>query len=115
MLLKPSEDILAMYGRKKMMVNYEKPSLNELTHYGVKGMKWGVRKDRSKGGYHYYFQNQTKHIIKKGSTIHRITSNPNEKHEGSTYAAFTDADVKGRLVKQELKKFYLLLEQLLFL
>ena len=24
--------------------SYEKPSLEDLTHYGVKGMKWGVRK-----------------------------------------------------------------------
>lgn len=25
---------------------YEKPSLEEIRHYGVKGMRWGVRKDR---------------------------------------------------------------------
>lgn len=30
----------------KTLVSTEKPSLNELTHYGVLGMKWGIRKDR---------------------------------------------------------------------
>lgn len=29
------------------MLIEEKPSLDELLHYGVKGMRWGVRKDRS--------------------------------------------------------------------
>ena len=27
------------------MINFEKLSLNDLRHHGVKGMKWGVRKD----------------------------------------------------------------------
>lgn len=29
---------------------YEKPSLDDLTHYGVKGMKWGVRNDDRPAG-----------------------------------------------------------------
>jgi hypothetical protein len=28
---------------------FDKPPLNELVHYGVKGMKWGVRKERPDG------------------------------------------------------------------
>lgn len=31
------------------MIDDYKPSLDELMHYGVKGMKWGVRKDPRKG------------------------------------------------------------------
>lgn len=29
----------------------EKPSLDELQHFGVKGMRWGVRKDQPTGGF----------------------------------------------------------------
>ena len=29
-----------------MMIGTDKPSLGELAHFGVKGMKWGVRRNR---------------------------------------------------------------------
>lgn len=32
------------------MLHEEKPSLQELQHYGVLGMKWGIRKDRRGSG-----------------------------------------------------------------
>lgn len=54
-----------------------------------KGMKWGVRKDK---GYSTTI-NDGSLTIRKGSNIHRITSNP-EEHNGHAYAAFTDKDVQ---------------------
>lgn len=43
-----------------MIVSLEKPDLNELAHYGVLGMKWGVRKDRYTKGRARSRKNQTK-------------------------------------------------------
>ena len=40
---------------------------NELKHYGVKGMKWGVRKKR----YNSSFDKDT--VIKRGSSIQNIS------------------------------------------
>lgn len=33
-----------------VLVTYGEPSGDVLVHHGVKGMKWGIRKDRSSGG-----------------------------------------------------------------
>lgn len=64
---------------------------DQLLHYGVKGMKWGVRKDK---GYTTVSRANGDFVIKKGSNIHRVTANENEKHDGYTYASFTQKDVK---------------------
>ncbi len=49
-------------------------------HFGVLGMHWGVRKDLqlTSGG-----------VIKKGTRIARLTSDPNEVNKGSTFAVAT--------------------------
>lgn len=51
-----------------------------ISHFGVLGMKWGIRKDLqlTSGG-----------VIKKGTTIKRLTSNPNEVNQGSTFVVAT--------------------------
>ena len=64
---------------------------NELYHHGVKGMKWGVRKDK---GYSTMTKSNGDFVIKRGSNIHRVTENENENHDGYAYASFTEKDVK---------------------
>lgn len=74
---------------------------DDIYHYGVKGMKWGVRRDKEEldrlAGRAYKIEQQPDHsyIIKKGSTFHRVTANPENEKKGYAYVSFKDEDVKG--------------------
>lgn len=61
---------------KQLWFGYAGANEEFLKHYGVLGMKWGVRKDRqlTGGG-----------VIKKGTKVSRLSTSMSEKHEGSTY------------------------------
>ena len=68
--------------------------MNEsLSHYGVKGMKWGVRKQPK---FHKGVRENTKGdlVIAKGTTFHRLASaDPaNERKIGYAYASFIKRD-----------------------
>jgi hypothetical protein len=54
-----------------------------LAHYGVLGMKWGVRRTPEQLGHR---------VIKAGTTFYRQSTNPNETHEGSKYVSYADPD-----------------------
>lgn len=86
-----------------MYYNRWAPPPDELYHFGVKGMRWGVRKDRryvTKGGSGYRHYNKVdKHLgdrqlIRKGTKMYRMTTAENENGSGSTYVTFQDADRK---------------------
>ena len=53
-----------------------------LKHYGVLGMKWGVRRDK-------YL---TAHTIPKGTTMYRVSSSENEEVKGPTYVTYLPPD-----------------------
>lgn len=76
---------------------------NELTHWGIKGQKWGVRryqnKDGSltKAGLKRYREdlNSTDRTIKEGVELQTITSRKyNEGESSRLYTAYTDYDKK---------------------
>lgn len=54
---------------------------NEMKHYGILGMKWGVRRTPEQLGH-----------VKKGTKMYRVTPNPDEKEEGSTYVTYLAPD-----------------------
>jgi hypothetical protein len=71
-----------------------KPNLNDIYHYGVLGMKWGIRKDRfyANGG-----------VIRKGAKLNRLTTNLKEKNSGRLYANLKNG---GSIVGKEALDFY---------
>lgn len=56
-----------------------------ILHYGVKGMKWGVRKQKDQ-------INSKDRTIKKGTTIQNISSRKFEKKDRHMYGAYTSYD-----------------------
>ena len=78
--------------------------INELYHHGIKGQKWGVRRFQNKDGsftpagrkrYSISKNKDGVQVIKKGSEMHRVTTDPKSKRKGYAYVSFMDADVKG--------------------
>ena len=62
-----------------------------LCHYGILGMKWGVRRTPEQLGHD--------RTIKAGTKFYRQTTNPNESKIGSKYVSYADPDrdyYKGR-------------------
>lgn len=58
---------------------------NYLAHFGVKGMKWGVRREKDA-------LNTTDRVIKKGTVIQNITSRQRTETGRHMYGAYTDYD-----------------------
>lgn len=70
---------------------------NYLVHYGVLGMKWGVRKKES-----VINTQKDSFTLTKGQTIHRTTYNLKEDHRGHAFATFKNKDAKGYASRQKI-------------
>lgn len=74
------------------------PSPNELVHYGVKGMKWGVRRaeaNKSNSGYSQYHQTQDKKLVGRGG-VKKINRrmNKGETHENARKSVLRNRAMK---------------------
>lgn len=68
---------------------------NSLAHYGVMGMKWGVRKDGKPQGYQGpKTKKQAKKLIKKTAKAYRKANNTNEPTLGSNVVAVDRLQLK---------------------
>lgn len=56
---------------------------NELEHYGILGMKWGIRRTPEQLGHHR---------IRKGTKVYRVTSSNNVTSHGPTYVTYLPPD-----------------------
>lgn len=63
---------------------------NELMHYGVLGMRWGVHRSREPGGSKKPVYDTERDTIKKGSIVYRVSSKKDEVDSGQTFI-FTDS------------------------
>lgn len=62
----------------------------ELEHYGILGMKWGVRRTPEQLG-HTKSGKRVGHTIKKGTTFYRVSANPGDA-KGPTYVTMYKPD-----------------------
>lgn len=66
-------------GKLKSEAKHEEVSMNEFKHYGILGMKWGVRRTPEQLGHHK---------IAKGKKVYRTAPKGDEETSGSTYVSF---------------------------
>lgn len=64
----------------------------ELTHYGVKGMKWGVRRTPEELGYKVYKKQKGDVVLNKGTSFQRITTNANNAITKGVYTSYRSSD-----------------------
>lgn len=69
--------------------------MRTLRHHGVKGMRWGVRKQRPE-------ITSENIVIKKGTVLNRVSTRADESHTGHAYATFKKKDSLGYMQRSML-------------
>ena len=64
-----------------------------LMHYGVMGMRWGVKKEKTIN------TREDRFVLKKGTVINRMSSRPDETMTGRKYATFRKLDALGYMIR----------------
>lgn len=95
------------------MYSEEKPALEDLVHYGVKGMKWGVRKDRDSvkaaklEKYRKKEQRKVSSRYNKEERLHaKVTNNPrsSQKRKQKSQLRLDMAKARNTVESQYLKR-----------
>jgi len=69
--------------------------MSQIKHYGVPGMKWGVRKQRPA-------ISSENLVIKKGTVLNRVSTRSDESNAGHAYATFKKKDSLGYMQRSML-------------
>ena len=86
------------------MLEDDKPSLDELMHYGVKGMKWGIRKGKVSDRVTHLAQKAKKLPSKAKSAYYRNPTKRDRAEASARRRTMSDAELDRRIKRLEKEK-----------
>lgn len=106
-----TEDTITIPGEESPIMDQiylkDPPTQNYLTHYGVLGMRWGVRKDRRSSGSSTRKKiSSGKSRVKKAFAKRKAANAKKKAAKNTNPKKMTDAELKKRIERLELEKKY---------